>query len=57
MDFNKLYINGQWQDGDSGRTIAVENPWTLDTLAEVPRGNGTDVDRAVAAAKAAFPAW
>jgi len=33
------------------------NPATQETLAEVARGGVADVDAAVAAAKAAFPAW
>jgi 1-pyrroline dehydrogenase len=35
----------------------VVNPATGDVIAEVPEGGQADVDRAVAAAKAAFPGW
>jgi acyl-CoA reductase-like NAD-dependent aldehyde dehydrogenase len=35
----------------------VVNPATGDVIAEVPEGTQADVDRAVAAAKAAFPGW
>lgn len=57
MDFSKIFIDGSWQAGASGQFIQVENPWTLATVAEVPRGNKDDVNKAVAAAKKAFPAW
>jgi acyl-CoA reductase-like NAD-dependent aldehyde dehydrogenase len=38
-------------------TLAVLEPATEAVLEEIPRGGVQDVDRAVAAAKAAFPAW
>ena len=57
MDYNKLYINGEWVDGASGKWIEVENPYTMEKFARVPRGNAEDVDKAAKAAKAAFPAW
>jgi acyl-CoA reductase-like NAD-dependent aldehyde dehydrogenase len=38
-------------------TLAVLEPATEALLREIPRGGVQDVDRAVAAAKAAFPAW
>ncbi len=52
-----LYINGAWATpGGSGR-IAVVNPATEETMAWIPEGTARDVDRAVDAAAAAFPAW
>jgi aldehyde dehydrogenase (NAD+) len=53
----KLYIGGAWVDGVAGATIPVLNPFDNTTLAEVAEARAEDVDRAVAAARAAFPAW
>ena len=52
-----LYIDGAYVKSCSGRYIEVENPATKEVFARVPDGNGDDVDRAVAAARKAFPAW
>lgn len=57
MDYEKLYINGEWIPGASGDFIEVENPATREIFARVPAGNGDDVDKAAKAAYAAFPAW
>ena len=53
----KLYINGEFVEGNSGAYIEVENPATKEVFARVPDGNEVDVDKAVAAARAAQPAW
>jgi betaine-aldehyde dehydrogenase/aminobutyraldehyde dehydrogenase len=53
----KIFIGGEWTDAASGQTMAVINPATEEIIAEVPRCGAEDVDRAVAAAKAAYPAW
>ena len=50
------YIDGQWVDG-TGATLQVLNPATDKPIATVPDGKSADVDRAVAAAKRAQPAW
>ncbi|SCG70380.1 aldehyde dehydrogenase family protein [Micromonospora humi] len=52
-----LHVAGDWVDPSSGDTIPVENPATGETIGEVPAGAPADVDRAVAAARAAFPGW
>ncbi|MBU2662849.1 aldehyde dehydrogenase family protein [Actinoplanes bogorensis] len=57
LDRPHLYIGGEWVSSSSPATIAVENPATEEVLAHVPEGTEADVDRAVAAARAAFPAW
>ncbi len=57
MNFEKLYINGEWVDGVSGEFIEIENPATLKVFAKVPRGNEDDVNKAVEAAKEAFKTW
>ena len=53
----KMWINGEWMDADSGRTYPVINPANGEEIAQVPLGGKTDVEKAVAAAKNAFPAW
>ena len=58
MSADKLmYIGGDWVESSSGRRFESENPATGETLGTVPRGNAGDIAAAVAAAKAAFPAW
>ena len=53
----ELLIGGKWVEGvDSGR-IAVENPFDGSILAHVAEATAADVDLAVEAAQAAFPAW
>ena len=53
----KAFIGGEWADSVSGETMEVINPATGDVIAEVPRCNAGDVDRAVEAAKQALPDW
>ncbi|OPG73587.1 aldehyde dehydrogenase family protein [Pseudomonas ogarae] len=53
----QFYINGDWQSPAYPATLPVVNPATEQVIAEVARGSGEDVDRAVAAARAAFPGW
>jgi phenylacetaldehyde dehydrogenase len=50
----KMLINGQWVDSASGKTFQVYNPATGDVLAHVAEGDKEDINRAVAAARAAF---
>jgi aldehyde dehydrogenase len=51
------FVGGRWVEGHSGRTIPLENPATREVLAHIQAGDATDVNRAVEAAAAAFPAW
>ena len=51
------YIGGEWVDSASGETFESVNPATGDTIGTFPRSSAEDVDRAVAAAKAAFEDW
>lgn len=53
----KFFINGQWVDPIGKQTIDVINPATEEPCARIALGSVADVDRAVAAAKTAFPAW
>ncbi|HEY7982922.1 MAG TPA: aldehyde dehydrogenase family protein [Ktedonobacterales bacterium] len=50
-------IGGEWVAAASGRTSENHNPATGALLGHFPQSDQADVDRAVAAAKAAFPAW
>jgi acyl-CoA reductase-like NAD-dependent aldehyde dehydrogenase len=52
-----LYINGTWTPSASDTALDVVNPATEEVIDSVPAGDPADVDRAVAAARAAFPAW
>jgi malonate-semialdehyde dehydrogenase (acetylating)/methylmalonate-semialdehyde dehydrogenase len=51
------WINGALVPSESGRTGPVYNPATGEQQAEVGLASATEVDAAVAAAKAAFPEW
>jgi 1-pyrroline dehydrogenase len=53
----KNFVGGEWVDAADGGTMDVLNPATGETIAEVPRGTAKDVDRAVEAAKKAWPEW
>ena len=52
-----LFIGGKWVEASSGQTITTTNPSNGDPLGVVPLANEADVDKAVASARAAFPAW
>lgn len=51
------YVNGQRSAGQSTRSQAVTNPATGQVTGQVMLAEVVDVDVAVAAARAAFPAW
>ena len=53
----RMWIGGNWVDAESGKTYPVFNPATEEEIAQVPLGDKTDVDKAVPAARAAFPLW
>src|SRR5205823_10043997 len=50
----QLYINGEWVESKSTKSFPVYDPSTEEVIAQVPDGNAEDVNRAVAAARAAF---
>ena len=54
---DKLYINGAWVDPAGSGSIDVVNPATEEVTGTIPEGTAEDVDRAVAAARAAFDSW
>lgn len=51
------FVNGQWVPSRSGRTFAVTNPATGETIAQVANMGAEDATQAIAAAHAALPAW
>ena len=53
----KFYINGEWVDPIEPRTLDVINPATEAVAGRISLGSAADVDRAVAAAKAAAPGF
>ncbi len=54
---HQMFIDGAWTDAASGETASVINPATEEEIAQVPKGDASDVDRAVAAARTAFETW
>src|SRR5271166_1574533 len=50
----QMYINGKWVASKSAKTFPVYDPSTEEIIAQVPDAGPDDVNRAVAAAKAAF---
>ncbi|MBM6704900.1 aldehyde dehydrogenase family protein [Sutterella massiliensis] len=56
-DHYGLLINGEWTAAEGEREFETTNPATGEHLAWCADASAADVDRAVAAAQAAFPAW
>ena len=52
-----LLINGEWVPAENGKEFETKNPATGEHLAFCADASAADVDRAVKAAQAAFPAW
>ncbi len=55
--FERNFIDNEWVAPSSGKTLEVRNPSTNEVITTVPDSDANDVDRAVAAARAAQPAW
>lgn len=53
----QLYIDGCWVSPTIAASLPVVNPATEEVVAQVASGSAEDVDRAVAAARAAFAGW
>jgi aldehyde dehydrogenase (NAD+) len=51
------YIDGEWVDAASGETFESTSPADGETIGVFPKSGPQDVDRAVAAAKAAYEEW
>ena len=54
---DKLYIDGAWVPSTGTGTHDVVNAATEEVIGRIPEGTPEDVDKAVAAAAAAFPEW
>src|SRR5215470_2902465 len=54
---DKIYINGQWVAPAGSGMIDVINSTTEEVMGRIPECNAEDVNRAVAAARAAFDSW
>jgi len=52
----KLFVGGEWTEPQGG-TVVTDNPATGEALCALPQASVADVDAAVAAARAALPAW
>src|SRR4051812_32482901 len=58
IERTQLFIGGEWVDPlRPGGTIEVINSTTEEVMGRVAEGSAADVDRAVAAARAAFDVW
>jgi malonate-semialdehyde dehydrogenase (acetylating)/methylmalonate-semialdehyde dehydrogenase len=51
------YIGGEFVDGNGSHYLEVTNPADGSVISRVPLSEASEVDRAVRAAKKAFPAW
>jgi aldehyde dehydrogenase (NAD+) len=56
-EYRQFYIDGQWVDAAEPRDFKVINPATEEVAGVITLGSARDVDRAVAAAKRAFPSY
>lgn len=52
-----LFIDGAWHDGEGRETLPVVDPATEEVIGHLPVATPADIDRAIAAAAKAFPAW
>src|SRR5579883_643167 len=57
MNYSELYIDGGWQKCAGTKKIDVVSASTEEVIGSIPEGTPEDVNRAVAAAARAFPAW
>ena len=56
-DYTRFYINGEWVQPAAPKPFEVINPATEEPCARISLGSAADVDKAVAAAKAAFQSF
>ncbi len=55
--YEQLYIDGAWVSPAGTDVLEVTDSSTEEAFASIPAGTPADIDRAVAAARAAFPGW
>lgn len=53
----KPYIGGEWIESESTKFTTIYDPSTGKPIAQVPQCTAAEVEKAIAAAKAAYPAW
>ena len=53
----QLLIDGQWCAGSDAKTVAVHNPATGETIADLPCASTADLDRALEGARRSFYKW
>ncbi len=53
----KLFINGEWRDALSGKTIAVSDPATDEIIGSIAHAEKEDLDLALSAADKGFKVW
>lgn len=56
-EYTKFYIDGQWVDPIDPKIVETINPATEEVSGKIALGDERDVDRAVQAARKAFPSW
>lgn len=57
MNYQKIFINGQWVKPSTSERIEVENPANKTIIGSVPASKEEDVNKAVEAAKEAYKTW
>jgi acyl-CoA reductase-like NAD-dependent aldehyde dehydrogenase len=57
QEHDKIYIDGAWVPSTGKGTIDVYDSTNGEVIGRIPQGTGDDVDKAVAAARAAFETW
>lgn len=55
--FTKQYINGQWKNGSSDKNVDNINPYTQQTIAQIPSANEEDLNEAYQGANVAQKSW
>src|SRR5215217_1957894 len=53
----RLFVGGEWVDSGSGEAADATSPATGESLGPVAQGDREDAQRAIAAARDAFPRW
>ena len=56
-DFTNMYINGEWVNGSSEKSIDNVNPFSNETLFSIQSADEEDLNRAYEAAKASQTDW
>ncbi|MDZ7886017.1 MAG: aldehyde dehydrogenase family protein [Mycobacterium sp.] len=56
-EYLQFFIDGHWVDPEQPATLDVDNPRTEQVSGRIALGSAADVDKAVRAARGAFPAW